>query len=257
MVSPVGALGDIGTALFGVIGLLAALRRRDTTGEGGYVDVAMFDSMVSFADVVVNWWSMGERPDPTQGLSMILDGFRAADGWFVVQVGREHEFARLAELVGEPAWVDDPRFATRSGWREHIDVIRDAVNRWASTMSNIDACHAMAAAGIAAGPVLSAPQVLADPISPSATCSSNCSGPMAGTRWWYPVIRSSCQDCPSTPRRRHRCWVSTPTRCSLASWASMPTPWPSCAQPASSAEASCRQGEQPAQPAAGTTRRSA
>ena len=163
VVSPVGALGDIGTGLFGVIGLLAALRRRDTTGEGGYVDVAMFDSMVSFADVVVNWWSMGERPDPTQGLSMILDGFRAADGWFVVQVGREHEFARLAELVGEPAWVDDPRFATRSGWREHIDVIRDAVNRWASTMSNINACHAMAAAGIAAGPVLSAPQVLADP----------------------------------------------------------------------------------------------
>lgn len=163
VVSPVGALGDIGTALFGVIGLLAALRRRDTTGEGGYVDVAMFDSMVSFADVVVNWWSMGERPDPTQGLSMILDGFRAADGWFVVQVGREHEFARLAELVGEPTWVDDPRFATRSGWREHIDVIRHAVNRWASTMSNIDACHAMAAAGIAAGPVLSAPQVLADP----------------------------------------------------------------------------------------------
>lgn len=162
VVSPVGALGDIGTALFGVIGLLAALRRRDTTGEGGFVDVAMFDSMVSFADVVVNWWSMGERPDPTQGLSMILDGFRAADGWFVMQVGREHEFARLAELVGEPAWVDDSRFATRSGWREHIDVIRDAVNRWASTMSNIDACHAMAAAGIAAGPVLSAPQVLAD-----------------------------------------------------------------------------------------------
>jgi len=161
--SPVGALGDIGTALFGVIGVLAALRHRDATGEGQYVDVAMFDAMVSFADVVVNWWSMGYRPDPAAGLAMILDGFRADDGWFVVQVGREHEFARLAELVGEPGWVDDPRFATRAGWREHLDVIRGAVDRWAQGRTSVDACQALAAAGIAAGPVFSAPQVLADP----------------------------------------------------------------------------------------------
>ena len=106
---------------------------------------------------------MGERPDPAQGLSMILDGFAASDGWFVVQVGREHEFARLANLVGEPGWVDDERFATRPGWRTHIDVIREAVNRWASDKTNVEACHQLAAAGIAAGPVFSAPQVLADP----------------------------------------------------------------------------------------------
>lgn len=161
--SPVGALGDIGTALFGVIGVLAALRHRDATGEGQYVDVAMFDAMVSFADVVVNWWSMGYRPDPAAGLAMILDGFRADDGWFVVQVGREHEFARLADLVGEPGWVDDPRFATRSGWRTHLDEIRAAVDSWARGRTSVQACEALAAAGIAAGPVFSAPQVLADP----------------------------------------------------------------------------------------------
>lgn len=161
--SPVGALGDIGTALFGVIGVLAALRHRDATGEGQYVDVAMFDAMVSFADVVVNWWSMGHRPDPGAGLAMILDGFRADDGWFVVQVGREHEFARLAALVGEPGWVDDPRFATRAGWRQHMDVLRAAVDRWAQGRTSVEACAALAEAGIAAGPVLSAPQVLADP----------------------------------------------------------------------------------------------
>ena len=161
--SPVGALGDIGTALFGVIGVLAALRHREATGEGQYVDVAMFDSMVSFADVVVNWWSMGYRPDPAAGLAMILDGFRADDGWFVVQVGREHEFARLAGLVGEPGWIDDPRFSTRAGWREHLGVIRAAVDRWAQGRTSVEACAALAAAGIAAGPVFSAPQVLADP----------------------------------------------------------------------------------------------
>ena len=162
-VSPVGALGDIGTALFGVIGVLAALRERDRTGRGQYVDVAMFDAMTAFADVVVNYWSMGERPEPGRGLKMIIDGFQAGTGWFIVQIGREHEFACLAELVGCAQWLTDERLSTRAGWREHIEVIRGGVNAWAATMTNIEACHALAAAGVAAGPVLSAEQVIADP----------------------------------------------------------------------------------------------
>ncbi len=162
-VSPVGALGDIGTSLFGVVGLLAALRQRDATGVGQYVDVAMFDSMVAFADVVTNYWSMGERPEPGQGLKMILDGFRAADGWFIVQVGREHEFERLATLVGRPQWLDDERFATRAGWREHIEVLREGVASWAADKTSVEACHALANAGVAAGPVFSAAQVIDDP----------------------------------------------------------------------------------------------
>ena len=60
---PVGALGDISSALFGVIGILAALRHRDRTGLGQYVDIAMFDSMLAMTDIVTNFWSMGIRPD--------------------------------------------------------------------------------------------------------------------------------------------------------------------------------------------------
>ncbi len=114
VVSPVGALGDIGTALFATIGLLAALRHRDRTGEGQYVDVAMFDAMVAMTDLVTNFWSLGLRPEPGQGLAMILDGFEAANGWFIIQVGREHEFERLANLVGKPEWLSDERLADPS-----------------------------------------------------------------------------------------------------------------------------------------------
>ena len=163
-VSPVGALGDIGTALFGTIGILAALRHRDRTGLGQYIDVAMFDAMVSMTDLVTNFWSLGLRPAPGQGLAMILDGFEASNGWFIIQVGREHEFERLANLIGKPEWLTDERLSTRAGWREHMDdILRPGVKEWAADKTNIDACRALADAGVAAGPCLTAQQVIDDP----------------------------------------------------------------------------------------------
>jgi crotonobetainyl-CoA:carnitine CoA-transferase CaiB-like acyl-CoA transferase len=164
VVSPVGALGDIGTALFATIGLLAALRHRDRTGEGQYIDVAMFDAMVAMTDLVTNFWSMGARPAQGSGIAMILDGFEASNGWFIIQVGREHEFERLANLVGKPEWLDDERLSTRQGWRDHMDtVLRPGIDAWAADKTNIDACRALADAGVAAGPCLTAPQVIEDP----------------------------------------------------------------------------------------------
>jgi formyl-CoA transferase len=159
--APAGALGDIGTSLFGVIGVLAALRHRDATGTGQWVDVAMLDAMVAMTDLVTNFWSMGLRE---QRANLIMDGFEASDGWFILQVGREHQFKRLAELVGHPEWVDDERFATRVGWVDHLDdVIRPAVAKWAGNMTKLEACTALGEAGLAAGPCFSAPEVIADP----------------------------------------------------------------------------------------------
>ena len=145
---PVGALGDISSALFGVIGVLAALRHRERTGEGQYVDIAMFDAMVSMTDIVTNFWSLGVRPEPDKALEVICEGFRASDGYVVVQIVREHQFFNLADLVGHPEWKDDPRFATRAGWGPHLEtVIRPAVDAWASTRTKLGAAQELTAAG--------------------------------------------------------------------------------------------------------------
>ena len=164
VVGPVGALGDISSSLFAVIGTLAALRHRDHTGEGQYVDVAMLDAVVAMTDLVTNFWSMGLRPRSGLGPLLIMDGFRARDGWFVVQVGREHQFERLAKMIGHPEWLDDRRFATREGWRVHLeDIIRPAIEGWAGDKTKLDAARELNEAGIATGPVNSAPDVIADP----------------------------------------------------------------------------------------------
>jgi formyl-CoA transferase len=163
LVGPAGALGDIGSSLFGAIGVLAALRHRDRTGEGQHVDVAMFDAMVAMTDLVTNFWSMGVRPEGP-GPLLIMDGFRASDGWFIVQVGREHQFERLARVVGRPEWLTDERLATREGWRRHLDdVIRPGIEAWAAGLTKLEACHTLSAAGVAAGPCFTAEDVIADP----------------------------------------------------------------------------------------------
>jgi crotonobetainyl-CoA:carnitine CoA-transferase CaiB-like acyl-CoA transferase len=117
-VAPVGALGDIGAALFATIGILAALRHRETTGRGQYVDIAMLDTLIAMTDIVTNYWSMGLRDGSMAPI--ILHGFRARDGWFVLQVARENHFAKLAELVGHPEWTRDARLATRQGWVDNL-----------------------------------------------------------------------------------------------------------------------------------------
>jgi crotonobetainyl-CoA:carnitine CoA-transferase CaiB-like acyl-CoA transferase len=163
VVGPVGALGDISSAIFSVIGTLAALRHRDQTGEGQYVDVAMLDAVIAMTDLVTNFWSMGVRQG-SLGPLLITDGFRAKDGWFVVQVGREHQFERLANMIGHLEWLDDPRFATREGWRVHLEeVLRPAIEGWAADRTKLEAARELNEAGIASGPVNSAPDVIDDP----------------------------------------------------------------------------------------------
>jgi crotonobetainyl-CoA:carnitine CoA-transferase CaiB-like acyl-CoA transferase len=157
-----GAIGDISSALFAVIGVLAALRHRDRTGVGQYVDIAMLDAVVAMTDVVSNLWSLGQRPD--EPMPLILDAFRAEDGYVNMQVVREHQFEKLAELVGRPEWLDDPRFADRQGWGDHLESdIRPAVEAWMADKTRLEATDLLSTVGIAAGPVQTSPEVIDDP----------------------------------------------------------------------------------------------
>ena len=160
-----GALGDNGSALFGVIGALAALRHRERTGRGQHVDVAMYDSMIALADMVPFLWSMdAPAGHATAGTVGVVGAFKASDGYFVIAVFREHHFERLARTVGCPEWLDDPRFETRSGWAAHTEsVVRPAIESWAADKSKLEAAGVLCAQGVAAGPSNTAEDLHADP----------------------------------------------------------------------------------------------
>jgi formyl-CoA transferase len=161
--NPVGALGDISSALFAVIGTLAALRHRDERGIGQHVDISMFDACAAMTDIVTNLGSLGVE-HLSDNKALVLDTFQATDGFFVLQLVREHQFERLANMLGHPEWLRDPRFATRDGWGLHKEsVLRPAIEAWAATMTKLEATHALSDAGIAASPCQSSAEVRVDP----------------------------------------------------------------------------------------------
>jgi len=160
-----GALGDNATALYAVIGTLAALRHRDQTGLGQHVDVAMYDAMIAMADMVPFLWSMGAPAHmASAGSTALVAAFRAKDGFFVLAVLREHMFGKLCHTIGHPEWLEDERFAERTGWARHTDdVIRPALEAWAADKTKLEACQELSAQGIVSGPSQSAADIHADP----------------------------------------------------------------------------------------------
>ncbi len=161
-ISPVGALGDIGSAITATVGMLAALRHRDKTGQGQYVDIAMYDAMIAFTDLIVQYHSMGMEPKHGGTPGLILTSFLANDGYFMVQVGRDHQFKLFAEAIGHSEWLTDPTYA-RDNWLSILEShIRPAVEAWASDKSKRDVCFELAKSGIACAPVHKAEDVVND-----------------------------------------------------------------------------------------------
>lgn len=162
MANPVGALGDISSALFGVIGILAALRHRDLTGQGQYIDIAMLDATMAMTDIVSNFYSMGIPDENSSGVG-IVETFQAGEGNFVLQIVREHHFEKVAEITGNTAWLSDERFASRAGWQENFeDIIRPGIERWAADKSNREAVNILSGEGIAAGESNSSREIVED-----------------------------------------------------------------------------------------------
>ena len=110
------ALLDVITGLYGAIGVLAALHERGRTGRGRHVSVSLFDaSVAAMVNQAANYLVGGLVPGRlgSEHPNIVpYQVFEAADGPFVLAAGNDRLFRRTCEVIGEPAWADDERFAT-------------------------------------------------------------------------------------------------------------------------------------------------
>jgi crotonobetainyl-CoA:carnitine CoA-transferase CaiB-like acyl-CoA transferase len=107
-------IADITTGNNAAIAVLAALVRRNTSGRGQHLDIALYDSQIAILLNAFGAWLNGRSVIPRTGNdhpTAVPNGvFPTADGFILVSTFNDREFARLAEAIGRPEWGQDPRF---------------------------------------------------------------------------------------------------------------------------------------------------
>ncbi len=158
---------DFGTAGLAAFATVAALYERRTTGRGQHVESSLLHTaLVSANAPLIEQQVRGLDRVASGNRSQITgpsDAFRTADGWVIVQVVGQPLFARFAALIGEPALLEDPRFADDNARGAHGAELSERMARWCQARTTAEVLAALEQAQIPAGPVHAPAQALADP----------------------------------------------------------------------------------------------
>ena len=157
---------DLFTGVYSAVAILAALRRRDATGSGAHIDMALLDTQVGvLANQALNWMASGKVPHRMgNGHANLVpyQAFATQDGDLIIAVGNDGQFARLCGVLGL-ALHEDARFATNPGRvtnrAELIPALAAAIARWPKAALY----EALEAEGVPAGPINRIDEVFADP----------------------------------------------------------------------------------------------
>lgn len=158
---------DKTSGLIGVIGILAALAKRDRCGIGGYVEVPMFESMVAFTAVEHLY---GRHFEPAKGdavyprvMAPERRPFRTADGYICVLPYTDAHWRKLFERCGRDELAADARFADISARTENISSLYAELAALLSTRSTADWLETLGELEIPCGPVRSLSELVDDP----------------------------------------------------------------------------------------------
>ncbi len=161
------AFADIFTGVYSVVGILAALRRREETGRGGQVDMALLDTQVSvLANQAMNYLASGKPPTRMGNAHPNIvpyQVFPVSDGHIIVAVGNDGQFRRFVAILGAPELADDPRYRTnadRVGARvELVPLLTGLTMRF----TREELLAALEREGVPGGPINDVADVFADP----------------------------------------------------------------------------------------------
>ncbi|MBV8658239.1 MAG: CoA transferase [Burkholderiales bacterium] len=161
------AATDLFTGMYATTAILAALAHRDKTGEGQYIDLALFDCQLAMLANVGSNYLVGNVTPPRYGNAhaniVPYQAFAASDGHLIVAVGNDTQFARFAALCGHAEWADDPRFTTNKARVENRAALIPLIAAALVTAPRHHWIEGMEAAGIPGGPINTIPEALAEP----------------------------------------------------------------------------------------------
>ena len=120
-------VADVVCGLYAATGILAALRHRDATGEGQHIDLALVDTTMSWlVNQGLNYLTSGTSPTRAGNAHPNIvpyQVFATSDGYVIVAVGNDSQYARFCDYLGQPDWATDPRFVTNTARLAHRDTL--------------------------------------------------------------------------------------------------------------------------------------
>ncbi|MAO40573.1 MAG: formyl-CoA transferase [Pseudohongiella sp.] len=158
---------DFGTASLSAVGTMAALLERQKTGRGQVVEASLFNTALTMMNgTLIEQAMIAPNRVATLNRSQTsgpADTYRTRDGWVLVQSVGGPLFERWVELMGEPHWLEDPRFKDDISRGNNGEVISERLAAWCAERTSAEVLETMEKARIPAGPVMSPQQVLDDP----------------------------------------------------------------------------------------------
>ncbi len=152
------------TALHAAIGALAALHERETSGLGQSMDVCLADTGYSMTEIPITAYrgagiapKRGDTTAPPSGI------YPCNEGWVLVSAGDQHHWHRVCNALGQPDWLEDPRFNTRHARLENREQVDAAMRQLLADKTMEQAIAHFTAYDVVAAPVNTIPQAAEDP----------------------------------------------------------------------------------------------
>jgi crotonobetainyl-CoA:carnitine CoA-transferase CaiB-like acyl-CoA transferase len=164
---PTPVYPDYLTGLFTAFGVMTALRHRDATGEGQWIDAALYESafrLMEYTPTLYGRQGVVRERGALQHAGWPGGAFQTLDGrWVVFTVPAQHLFERLCVMIGHPELPRDPRFASAAERPRHIGVILDLMTEWFAARPFEKAAEELSAHEIPHSAIMSMADIFADP----------------------------------------------------------------------------------------------
>jgi len=157
-------LADVYSGMVAAFGIMQALFMREKTGRGQLVDVSLLDNMLALNERMVALYSVSGKAPKRGKLDHLWPrgAFHCADGYVALNVPDDGIWARLANAVGRPDLVDDPRSVDGTSRAQNADFLQPILEEWMADKTRAEVVDALNAAGMPTGPVYTAEDVFAD-----------------------------------------------------------------------------------------------
>jgi crotonobetainyl-CoA:carnitine CoA-transferase CaiB-like acyl-CoA transferase len=155
-------VADIGCALFAVYATLSAYIGAKASGQGQYVDAALFDAAMAFSIWdICDYWGTGKPPEPlgtSNKMTAPYQAMAASDGYFVMGANNQKLWQLLCNVIGRLELLADERFSTISLRLANRQALQDELEQTFRERTKEYWVETLLACGIPAGPILSYPE---------------------------------------------------------------------------------------------------